>query len=186
MDSLAFSMFNLTVDSSKKECCLISHKNDKLKMMEPLNYEDKIFKTLFTKDALGLLKNLFQNKNIVHVQEYLNQDIYDLNPEFYNVWDIYIITQEGIDLYMATIYNWIEWKIENSVTNIQQYDFTRYSILEDDSPDYYDIRQKYMVDVVYNSENEHLIDFYERYMRNISQDGSEQSMNIENDNAVVI
>ena len=151
------------------EICIIH-----LEVEVPINYELQEIKSILSPDAIELLKNLFsgissdkgtndsKENNIIYIQEYLNQDIYELNPELYNVWDLYIIMQTGIDTYLVNIYHWKESYTEPC--KYQEFNFTRYCLLDENIPNYYSQREKYIVDIVYNSDNKYLIDYYENFM----------------------
>lgn len=167
MDQLAFSILNINInDAPKKDCSIVGYNLNKVKVEVPINYDLPEVNNILSPDAIELLKNLFNQNNIIYIQEYLNQDIYELNLEEYNMWDLYIIMQNDIDTYLVNIYHWKEYRKESHIESYeyQQFNFTRYCLLDDNDPNYYSYREKYIVDIVYNSKNKYLIDYYENFM----------------------
>jgi len=166
MDQLAFSILNININETpKKDCPIVGYNLNELKVQVPINYDLPELKNILSPDAIELLKNLFTQNNIIYIQEYLNQDIYEFNQE-YNVWDLYIIIQNSIDTYLVSIYHWKEYRKEPHIEpcKYQEFNFTRYCLLDDNDPNYYSDREKYIVDIVYNSENHYLINYYEQFM----------------------
>ena len=81
----------------------------------------------YTKEAKNIIKNIFFDKNIVFIGEYLSHDGYDsLGPKS-DLWDLFIIEDTGKNFILYEYY-WENWFTEHQS---KEYEFEKKKILED-------------------------------------------------------
>jgi hypothetical protein len=80
----------------------------------------------YTKEAKNVIKNDFDNKNIVFIGEYLSHDGYDRFGPKSNLWDLFIIEDNGTNFIFYEYY-WENWFTEYQSHG---YDFEKKKNLE--------------------------------------------------------
>jgi hypothetical protein len=76
-------------------------------------------------NATALIDNLFKDKNIIMACEYLSHDGFDRHGPQSNLWDLYIILDDDVNIIHH--YHWEDWFNGKS---IYTYEFTNYEFYQ--------------------------------------------------------
>ena len=59
--------------------------------------------------AISIISNIFENKNLILIKEFLAHDGYNRDGPKSNLWDLYIIEYDSTNNFIAYNYHWEDW-----------------------------------------------------------------------------